>query len=130
VKLMLPYPVSANRYWRSFVPRGQKKAVVCLSKEAKSYKAEVGWIAKAAGAKKPIEGPVEMRVRLVPKNRVCMDLDNCLKVTLDSLKGIVFGDDAQVFKITAERGDPDEQGARLEVEVLILTLPTRLEQAA
>ena len=123
MRLTLPYPVSANRYWRSFVPRGQRRAIVTVSEEAKTYKEQVGWLAREAGYRSPIAGPVEMRVRLVPKGKVCMDLDNCLKVTLDALKGIVFGDDAQVFRIVAERGDPDEFGARLEVEVYVLTLP-------
>lgn len=69
-------------------------------------------------------------MRLVPANRVCMDLDNCLKVTLDALKGIVFEDDSQVYRILAERGDPDPTGSRLEVEVMPLVMPTALELAA
>lgn len=128
MKLVLPYPVSANRYWRSFVPRGHTRAIVVVSDEAKAYKAECGWRAKAAGAK-PLSGTVEMRVRLVPANRVCMDLDNALKVTLDALKGIVYADDAQVYRIVAERSDPDGS-ARLEVEILPLRVPMALEAAA
>ena len=118
MKLVLPYPVSANRYWRTIVAKKQQRALTFVSDEAKSYKAECGWRAKAAGFKTPMRGFVELRVRLVPKNGICMDLDNCLKVTIDALKGIVYGDDAQVFKIVAERALPDPEGARLEVEVL------------
>lgn len=128
MRLILPYPVSANRYWRSFVPRGHKRAIVVVSDEAKAYKAECGWIAKHAGAK-PASGAVEMRIRLVPKNKVCMDLDNALKVTIDALKGIVYADDAQVYRIVAERADPDGK-ARLEVEILPLRVLTALEAAA
>jgi len=36
--LSLPYPVSANRYWRSF--RAGSRAVVTVSAEAKVYKRE------------------------------------------------------------------------------------------
>lgn len=119
MKLTLPYPVSANRYWRSFVPRGHTRAIVVVSDEAKAYKSEVGWIAKGAGLRKPFSGLVEMRIRLVPKNRICIDLDNALKVTLDALKGIGYGDDAQVYRIVADRAEPDPVGgARLEVEIL------------
>lgn len=133
VKLVLPYPVSANRYWRSVVVQrrdGPQKprAVTFVSEEAKAYKQECGWRAKAAGCK-PASGLIELRIALVPKNRVCMDLDNALKVTIDALKGIVYGDDAQVFRIVAERRDPDPTGARLEVEILPLVLPMALEAA-
>lgn len=135
MKLILPYPVSANRYWRSVVVQrrdGPKKprAVTFVSEEAKAYKEECAWRAKSAGCRAPISGLVELRIALVPKNRVCMDLDNALKVTIDALKGIVYGDDSQVFKITAERRDPDPTGARLEVEILSLVMPIALEKVA
>ena len=135
MKLILPYPVSANRYWRTVVAQrrdGPKKprALTFVSEEAKAYKAECGWRAKAAGCRVPAQGAVELRITLIPKNRVCMDLDNALKVTIDALKGIVYADDAQVYRIVAERRDPDPAGARLEVEILPLVMPTALDLAA
>lgn len=129
MKLVLPYPVSANRYWRTIVAKKQQRAITFVSDEAKAYKEECGWRAKAAGFK-PAGGLVELRVRLVPKNRVCMDLDNALKVTIDALKGIVYADDAQVYRIVAERADADPTGARLEVEVVPYVMPMALEEAA
>jgi len=115
--------------WRSYVPKGWTRAVVTLTPEAKAYKEQVGWLAKQQGIRKPMTGLVEIRLALVPKNRVCMDLSNCWKVAEDALNGIVYADDAQVFKITAERLDPDPRGARLEVEILPLVLPMALEAA-
>lgn len=129
MKLVLPYPVSANRYWRTIVAKKQQRAITFVSEEAKAYKEECGWRAKAAGFK-PASGLVELRVRLVPKNRVCMDLDNALKVTIDALAGIVYADDAQVYRIVAERADADPAGARLEVEVVEYVMPMALEKAA
>lgn len=130
MKLVLPYPVSANRYWRTVVAKKQLRALTFVSDEAKRYKAECGWRAKEAGFRVPIAGAVELRIRLVPKNRVCMDLDNALKVTIDALKGIVYADDAQVYRIVADRADPDPTGARLEVEALAYAMPMELERAA
>lgn len=134
MKIVLPYPVSANRYWRTFAYKakgtGKARSVTAVSDEAKSYKAECGWRAKAAGVRSPLLGPVELRFRLVPANRVCMDLDNALKVSIDALKGVMFADDSQVYRIVAERADPDPTGAKLEVEVLPLALPTALEATA
>ncbi|TAK84323.1 MAG: RusA family crossover junction endodeoxyribonuclease [Betaproteobacteria bacterium] len=135
MKLVLAYPVSANRYWRTFayLAKATRKpsAVTVPSEEAKAYKEECGWRAKAAGVRSPLTGAIELRFRLVPASRVCMDLDNALKVSIDALKGIVFDDDSQVYKIVAERSDPDPVGgARLEVEILPLVMPTALEAAA
>lgn len=135
MKFTLPYPVSANRYWRTFayIAKGthKPKAVTVPSDEAKAFKEEAGWRAKAAGIRQALTGPIEVRFLLIPANRVCMDLDNALKVSIDALKGILFEDDSQVYKIVAERADPDPVGgARLEVEVLPLVMPTELERSA
>lgn len=114
VRLELPYPVSANRYWRTIVQGG--RAMVFVSDEAKRYKRDAAWLAREAGVRSPFQGPVELRIRLVPKNGICMDLDNALKVSIDALKGIVYVDDSQVRKITAERTAPNGVGG-LIVEV-------------
>jgi crossover junction endodeoxyribonuclease RusA len=127
MKLLLPYPVSANRYWRTVVNKKTGRAMTFVSNEAEAYKTEVGLRARVAGWRTPIRGAVELRVTLVPKNGICMDLDNCLKVSIDALKGIVYADDAQVYRIVAERLAPDPRGARLEVDALALELPTPLE---
>lgn len=129
MKLVLPYPVSANRYWRTVVNRRTERAMTFVSKEAEAFKEECAWRAKEAGFRVPITGLVELRIRLVPKNGVCMDLDNCLKVTIDALKGIVYADDSQVYRIVAERLDPDPAGGRLEVEAEPYVMPMALEAA-
>jgi len=117
VKLVLPYPVSANRYWASHVPKGWKRAVTYVTKEAKAYKEEVGWLAKAAGLRSPMSCPLELRFTLVPANGVRMDLSNALKVAEDALQGIAFENDKQTRRIFAEVLTPDGH-ARLEVEIL------------
>lgn len=120
MRLILPYPISANRYWISFWAPKVKRVFTGVTKEAHAFKEECGWRAKAAGVREPITGTVELRIALIPKNRVCMDLDNALKVTIDALKGIVYADDSQVRRIVAERKEPDQHGARLEIEILEL----------
>lgn len=137
--LSLPYPVSANRYWRSFVPKGHRRAIVVLSDEAKSYKSQVGWIAKEHGLIAPLSGRVHLDCKLYPslpkdaERRMrkhgdgwddsvqCLDLDNALKVLIDSLKGIAYADDKQVFRLTAERMEPDGE-ARVVVAVSQIVL--------
>ena len=132
--LTLPYPISANRYWRTFMPKGFKAPVTTLSSEAKAYKEQVGWLVKAAGVRKPIIGRVAVSYVLYPhrpldwQKRVakdplgwddtvqCIDLDNAQKVLFDSLKGLAFEDDKWVRRIQAERAEPDGQ-ARVVVTI-------------
>lgn len=108
VSLTLPYPPSANRYWRSV--RGR----VIKSSDAKAYQIEAGWIAKAAGFD-CTDKPVAITLRVYrPAKRG--DLDNSLKVLIDSLKGIIFSDDDQVAVIHAERYE-DKHNPRVDVYV-------------
>lgn len=101
--LELPYPVSANRYWRRAGVR------LYVSPEAKAYKEAAALAAKEAGLK-VAEGPISLVIHLSPKNGICMDLDNCLKVAIDALNGVAYRDDKQIRKITAERLPADGVG--------------------
>lgn len=60
MKLVLPYPISANRYWRTAVIPGAKFANTYVSKEAKDYKRDVRIAAYEQGCRKPIRGRVRV----------------------------------------------------------------------
>ena len=117
--VLMNYPVSANRYWRSF------KGRVVVSAEAMQYKSHVGTLWRAMAF--PVhEGPVFVELLLHPKttkagaeSKTRMDLDNCIKVAIDALKGIAFADDKQVRKLEAAISDPVEDGG-LSVRVRAL----------
>lgn len=136
--LTLPYPISANRYWATRVvaaPGKRPMAMTYVTAEAKDFKEQVGWLAKAAGIRTPLLGRIELGVQLYPNRPqdwarrerregatwddsvMCLDLDNANKVLLDSIKGIVIEDDKWVRKITSERMVPDEKGARVVLYV-------------
>lgn len=140
VILVLPYPVSANRYWQTRVMKaksaaGRPMATTFLSADAKKYKKEVARLAKEAGVVAPIAGRVQIDIRLFPnrpqdwKTRMrklgaawddsvsSIDLDNATKVTLDALKGIALEDDKWVRCLTSKRMEPDAHGPRLVVRV-------------
>lgn len=134
IVLTLPYPVSANRYWRSFVPRGKGRAITVLSDEARAYREEVAWRAKAAGIRAPLSGRMELEIRLFPTRPAdwarraranpeswdddvrCIDLGNCEKVLSDGLNGVVWTDDRQLRRIVLVRCEPDGEG-RTEVVI-------------
>lgn len=143
--LTLPYPLSANRYWRSFVPRGHKRAIVTLSKEAIEYKAEVARIVAETRLESTIKTRVRVDVRLYPKRPqdwkkrvlknpefwddsvLCIDLDNSHKVLFDALKGSVIDDDWQIWKIDSERMEPDGEA---RVVVTITPIETNATQSS
>lgn len=150
ITLVLPYPISANRYWRTFMPKGFKAPVTTVSPEAKAFKQEVFWIAERAGVRTPILGRVRIDYTLYPKRPLdwakrarldpdgwsdgvqCIDLDNAQKVLLDSLKGIVFADDKWVREIHAHRAEPDG-AARVVITITPIEVqrmqPSLLESA-
>ncbi|SAL59520.1 Crossover junction endodeoxyribonuclease RusA [Caballeronia peredens] len=134
----LPYPVSANRYWRVRVVKGV--AMTYVSAEAKSYKADVATIVRAAGARAPLAGRIAIDYTLFPKRPqdwqrrarklgdawhddvMCLDLDNAQKVLLDALKGVAFEDDKWVRRISASRAEPDGE-ARIVVRISQIGTP-------
>lgn len=112
MKITLPLPPSANNYWRVF------RGVTVVSPEARTYKANVKFRAMqqaADGRVCPLAGEVVANVVVYRKRRVG-DLDNFLKVLLDSLKGVAFEDDSQVVEIHARRED-DPSNPRVVVQV-------------
>jgi crossover junction endodeoxyribonuclease RusA len=132
VVLQLPV-LSSNKYWRP-VPIGGHITIV-PTKEAKEYKKTVQAIAKAAGITAPIEGRVKVEYMLYPhrpldwKKRMRdlganwddtvqrIDLDNCAKVMLDAINGVVIVDDKWVHRLFGYLMEPDEHGERLVVRV-------------
>jgi crossover junction endodeoxyribonuclease RusA len=117
IRLTLPYPISTNRYWRSFAHSKTKRVVTVVSKEAQAFKEKCGWIARANGVRQPLQGDIAIGLELVPKNRICLDLDNAIKVTLDSLQGIAYENDSQIVRIAAEKCAP-ESVACVRVEIM------------
>jgi len=70
----------------------------------------VGWLAREAGMREPMTGAIALDMWLTPKNRICMDLDNALKVMIDALKGVAYADDSQIEAITAAKLPPGKPG--------------------
>lgn len=109
----LPYPVSTNVYWRTAV-RG-RIAVTYLSDKAKAYRTAVKAIVNDV---EPIDGDIQMTIRLAPKltkkgqaSKVCVDLDNGLKVAVDALNGIAYHDDKQIKRYDLAYCAPEPNGA-------------------
>lgn len=110
VTLQLPYPVSVNAIWRVY--KGRQS----LTAEARQYRNQIKYAATKAKAYM-IHGAVSVVIELQPKltisgraSKVLMDLDNCIKATLDGLQGIVIDNDRNVKRLYAYYGEPVENG--------------------
>lgn len=110
VKVTLPYPPSVNNYLR-FSPRGYAYTTA----QAKNYKATAKLQALAQGLR-PIDGrSIALAIDIYrPQKRG--DIDNILKVLLDSLNGVAYVDDSQIVELRIKRND-DKKNPRVEVWV-------------
>lgn len=95
--ITLPFPPSSNRYWRNVNGRMVKSAA------ARAYRDEAGWRSLSQnGRQRPLTGNVKVSMDLYrPARRG--DLDNRIKILLDSLEGIAFENDSQIIEIHARQ---------------------------
>jgi crossover junction endodeoxyribonuclease RusA len=106
MNLTLPFPPSANRYWRIFKGRAVKSA------EARAYQVAVSQSTRGI---ERLEGDLSITLRFFrPAKRG--DLDNRIKQILDALNEVAYHDDSQIIKIEAERFD-DKKNPRVEVTI-------------
>ena len=117
IEIELNYPPSANRYWRCFRNR------MVPSKEAMEFKRHVKNTVQASDYNLTVDELmviIELRPKLTVKgeaSKTCIDIDNALKVVLDSLQGIIYENDKQIKKIIAEYGYPVVNGG-VKVKIL------------
>ncbi len=117
--ILLPYPPSANRYWRTFRGRHVRSA------DAVQYRGEVMSRANLYGLHL-LFCPVRVRVTLHPKltakgiaSRTRIDLDNCCKVVLDALQGVAYDNDKQIEDLHLVLGSAmSDGGLSVHVEAM------------
>lgn len=108
--LILPLPISANRYWR------QSGTRLYVSAEAIAYRKQVEAIISVLPIDCQNEGDVRLRLHFY-RARKSGDLDNRIKPFLDSLQGLLYKDDKQIQKLDCERFD-DKLNPRVEIWIL------------
>lgn len=111
--VILPLPPTVNHYYVN-TGRGGR----ALSPGARDYKAAAADVIYHAHLVR-YAGPVAVTMH-VYRERKAGDLDNRVKLTLDSLNGHAWGDDAQVVELHAYRRD-DAANPRVEVEIRTVT---------
>ncbi|GAP37368.1 RusA family crossover junction endodeoxyribonuclease [Piscinibacter sakaiensis] len=141
IELVLPYPLSANRYWRAITIPG--RTMMAPTKEAIAFKAQVALQARVAGIREPIAVRSVVEIAIYPQRPQdwakrarrdpatwdddvrCIDADNANKVLLDALRGVAIVDDSRryVRKLVTEQMEPDGE-ARTVVRITPLVLET------
>lgn len=93
----LPWPPSANRYWRHVNGR------VLVSKEAKAYKKLVQrltYLNGLTGKEFPLKERLGISINVYCPDKRKRDIDNLLKITIDSMQAAgIFENDCQIDKI-------------------------------
>ena len=109
--LVLPWPPSANHYWK------RNGARYFIAPAGVQFRVEVKARCAALGVK-PLAGQVAMTVTLVPGDRRRRDIDNVLKPLLDALTHAgAWLDDSQVARLVVERRVPNQADAGCVVTV-------------
>ncbi len=113
IAFTLPYPPQLNHLYT--VVRGRK----ILSSKGRKYKEAAAKLVRAAiGRRSPMTGKLAVTMTIY-RPRKAGDIDNLFKAPFDAVKGIAWGDDGQVRKLTAVLDD-DKFNPRLEMSVSIL----------
>jgi crossover junction endodeoxyribonuclease RusA len=135
MQLILPYPISANRYWQHGIAGNPGHVVTFVSKEAKRYKNQVKIAAYEQGCRAPIPGRVRVLIELYPHRPIDwqkrmrrnpmnwdddvqrLDLDNARKVLNDALSEVAFIDDKWIWEDGGRVMEPDAEGERVVVTI-------------
>lgn len=102
ITLQFPYPPSVNSYW---LQSGKRRYISKRGVEFK--KAVLGICGDIPGFG---DQPIEVSIVLYPRDKRLLDIDNVCKAILDSMNGILYTDDQQVWKLSVERGEKIKGG--------------------
>lgn len=110
VKVVLPYPPSLNRMYRTACQGGRSR--IYKSAEGVAYQQSIKLYVPNI---EPLVGSVAVSIAVYrPQKRG--DIDNVLKCLLDALNGILWLDDSQIVRLLIERYD-DKANPRAVVVV-------------
>lgn len=118
-RLALPWPPSANRYWRSIVVLGQKHAQHYVGDHGKAYRKALAELALVHRWPRGLTARLAVHLILFQPDRRSIDIDNRVKILLDALgtatrpkeiKAGLFADDAQIDDLRVQRGPIVPQG--------------------
>lgn len=107
-------PQSTNNLYRSHCRFGHP--VVYMTTDGKILKESYGWQAKQQWKQEVSGKPIEVNVELYFGDKRIHDIDNYEKILYDSLTGICYEDDRQIWKKTVAKFY-DKNNPRIEIYI-------------
>ena len=89
-----------------------------LSNDGAAYKGQIIWAAKQAMKGVELMKQTKVTIEFFFNDKRRRDLDNCLKLVLDSMTGVVYKDDSDIQEIHAYRYFNQEPKIIVKVEGL------------
>lgn len=110
IDLVLPWPPSVNRYWRSANGR------VLIAASGRKYRADVELVVRLSGRVGVGPAPVNVAIDAYYPDLRRRDIDNLLKAPLDALTAAgMWDDDSQVQALSIRKAGMDRHNPRLEI---------------
>jgi crossover junction endodeoxyribonuclease RusA len=115
IELTLPYPPSVNHYknvGRTVITKsGKKYQQKFNSKETVAFYYQIYMLSRSQSSKFIRDWPISVEIDVYPPDKRKRDLDNILKVLLDSMaRAGVYHDDVQIARLVIQRCDIIKQG--------------------
>lgn len=121
IRLILPWPISINAYWKSRVIKVNGKSMSSTYVTAAGVKFQKNVLAaviKQIGQQSPLQGRLRVVMRFYGPNARKYDISNFIKTTEDALtKARIWVDDEQVDEEHLYRFPIDRVNPRVEVEI-------------
>jgi crossover junction endodeoxyribonuclease RusA len=108
-------PKSTNHLYKSHCRFGHP--TVYMTADGKTLKESYQWQAKSQWGGKPTKKAVEVFIELYFDSNRKHDIDNYGKILLDSLTGIVWNDDNQIWKMMVCKMI-DKNNPRIEIDIV------------
>ena len=117
--ITLPWPPSANTYWRH-ITRGKLAGRHLISEKGRAYRTAVMEAVLLQGAAKRLNGLLKIEIKAFVPDRRRRDLDNLSKGLLDAMTHAgVWLDDSQVDDTRTYRARDDRGELIIEGKVVI-----------
>lgn len=110
-------PLSTNQLYRH-----AGKKVYCTQKYKEWQEQTETQLKQSYGEQAPVTYPVNVNVAFRVNNWRKNDIDNMLKSLFDSMNGVVWVDDAQVYKVSASKCIDITQPPCIDIEIT-MTVP-------